>query len=182
MINFKANYINTVPIKTLNTTNNVYYSKAANFVEFDIKNSNDIAVINDVACLWRDNSFADNIAYDVNNANKGYFKKEPFRIFALTSQKEGFDNLDSSEVLALAEVEKISDNNIFLEYLQVDPAIVYATGIPLIKRCGSAVLDSLKQLFNDKSIFLNSRTEKFYTKNGFVKIGQNQYFWNKLLK
>ena len=74
MINFKANYINTVPIKTLNTTNNVYYSKAANFVEFDIKNSNDIAVINDVACLWRDNSFADNIAYDVNNANKGYFK------------------------------------------------------------------------------------------------------------
>lgn len=182
MINFKANYINTVLIKTLNSTNNTYQPKAANFVEFDIKNPNDTAAINDVAYLWQDKSFADNIAYDVNNANKGYFKKESFRVFALTSQKEGFENLDSRKVLALAEIEKTSDNNIFLEYLQVDPTIVYATGIPLIKRCGSAVLDSLKQLFSDKSIFLNSRTEKFYTKNGFVKIRQNQYFWNKLLK
>ena len=182
MINFKANYINTVPIKIFNNIAGEYQSADVSFVEIDVKNQNDIYAVNRVVSLWEDRSFADNIAYDVNNHNKGIFKKFPFRVFALTNQRRDFDTLDSCDILALTEIEKKSDDNIFLEYLQVDPRIVYNIGIPQIKRCGSAVLDCLKQLFSDKSIFLNSRAEKFYTKNGFVKIGQNQYFWNKFLK
>lgn len=182
MINFKANYINTAQIKTYNMQNNTYQQNDVSFVEVDIKNSKDVNVINQVVKLWQDNSFANNIAYDINNIDKDDAKKEPFRVFALTSQTEGVENLDSNQVLALAKIEKTPDNNIFLEYLQVDPNIVYATGIPLIKHCGTAVLNGLKQLFRDRSIFLNSRLEKFYTKSGFIKIGQNQYFWNKFIK
>ena len=83
MINFKANYINTVPIKIFNNIAGEYQSTDVSFVEIDVKNQNDIYAINRVVSLWEDRSFADNIAYDVNNHNKGIFKKFPFRVFAL---------------------------------------------------------------------------------------------------
>ncbi len=180
MINFKAHYVQQIQIKKLD--NNVYKPQNVNFIEIDTSSLSDIEAINQVSPNWEDHSFADNIAYNLTQIKKGRFNKDLFRFFALTKQNDNYEKLNSDDILALAEIEKKSETNIFINYLQVDPKIVYCLEKPPIKRCGSAMLDCLKIMFNNKNIFLNSRSKNFYLKNNFVEIFKNVFVWNKFLK
>lgn len=181
MINFKANYIQNIPIKTLDS-DNTYKSQDVNFVEIDINNSKDVTAINQVADIWGEKSFADNIVFDIEQNSKDINAQGNLRVFALTKQNSDFQNLDENQILALVDVEKTQSDDLFINYLQVAPQLVYCLRKLPIKRCGSAVLDCLKNLFSNKTITLNSRSRNFFLNNGFIEVTKNHFVWNKFLK
>lgn len=191
-VSFKGTFINPINIKKLEGTK--YKNFPASFVELDPANLNDVKALENVHKNW--NQSFSSIIY--NSAFCSSVVPDKSRHFyALTSQKENFEYMNSDKILGVVEFRNDSKYN-RIEYLQVNPN--YITGksknfisklfaskniknekLSPFTRIGSAILDSLKQL-TDKSIDLYSMPEAkgFYWKNGFVRksiFNSHHYIW-----
>ena len=181
MINFKAHFIKSTIIEK-KEHDEKFIPSCCNFVEINPKDSNDLAALKNIAKFWDYNSFTENIAYTGNLIANGRDAKNKYRIYALTTQNKNLAELDDEKILGIVETEKNSKNQIFLNYIQVRPEIIYSASTK-IKRCGTAMLDCLKEIYQDKTISLNSKVHEFFLKNGFKLIDtkKNRFTWNKEL-
>ena len=180
-INFCATYICTTNIKKNNNSNLENYT--VKVVELDENCKADYDALNSVANDWKkyafnNDTFANSILNDISIRKKHRLKTVP--IYAITTQKDNFEHVDSKKVLGIAEFSSKGCNN-RIEYLQVNPKY--------IKRyypdknffgIGVAILEFLKSI-SDKPIELTSSKAacKFYEKNGFIKLNteENEYIW-----
>jgi len=183
-LSFNARFINAVKIQKFDSKLNEYRPEIASFIEIESDKFDDVLAITNAANYWGANElYASNISYAAGQMfakNKAFVNK---KIYALTLQKEKFEELDDTKILGMAEVTKTYSSFVLLNHIQVDPDIIYACTQPF-KQIGTRMLDSLKKIYNDKAILLTSRkgsTTNFYKKNGFDCIDEdnNKYIWRE---
>lgn len=179
--NFSAKFINKTAIGKKDFYPN-YFSEQVSFVRIEPQNSSDIKALEQVSKFWIYGGFAKNVYYmacAIRNKSKYYKNHE---VYALTSQNDNFEKLDSRKILGVAGTCPENKDKLFIEYIQANPQEIYAIE-PEYRGIGSAILDSLKNLFS-KIYCYPSNTDSvinFYTKNGFQKKQNalNHYFWEK---
>lgn len=179
---FGAKFIKSAQIQKFDTKTGTYASKKVSFVELEPDNFSDVWAVAMAAKYWPDEFYASNIAHCANRI----FAKDPKfankKVYALTKQKDGLHDLNDTEILGLAEVTETNKHSVELEYLQVDPSIIYSYPEKPLKKIGTRILDMLKLVYKDKAITLTSRlgkTSDFYVKNGFqcIEPENNRFIW-----
>lgn len=159
-----------------------YVDRDVNFVEIDVTNENDIIALQNNAKYWLYSKYSPTIAYSAFLKYAYQDMYDNTHIFALTRQNDDFQHLDDNKLLGLVEVEKTGKDTVRVHYLQVNPDFLYTIRKPDFKCCGTAILNSLKQLYENKTISLSSSgADEFYRKNGFdfVEGSQHTFVWNK---
>jgi len=169
-LNFEAKFIKSTQVQKLDTKTGSYSPKKVSFVELEADNFSDVWAVAMAAKYWPDEFYASNIAYCAN------------RIFAKDPKFANKKELNDTEILGLAEITETNKHSVELEYLQVDPSIIYSYPEKPFKKIGTRILDMLKQVYKDKAITLTSRagkTSDFYVKNGFqcIEPENNRYIW-----
>ena len=177
---FRANFVNRA--KIMKFVNGTYKNEYASFVRIDPFNQNDISALKDNARCWVSDryAFALNIYYAacaVRNKSK-YYKDHA--VYALTLQKENYNELDSDKILGLLQTSPYIDNSLLIEHIQVNPEYLYKSDAKY-KTLGTAILNSIKNLSNKISCYPSSEksVKDFYIKNGFEKEPNslNYYVW-----
>ena len=150
----------------------IYNDEKVSFVEIDTSNKNDIKALRDIAFEWcRGDTYAGQIYDDARqkSINRYYDYENKLRFYAITSQKDDFDNLDYKKILAVCKSEEKSSEKMYLNYLQVKPSCIYERPSNY-KMVGTGFLDSLKKYYDE--ITLTSlklkKVLKFYKNNGFM--------------
>ena len=178
-ITFGANYIMPARVKKgvkiLNY--NMYFPSKASFVQIDFNNEQDVKVLSRLKDIWKGANFLQCIS------TIKYPKRE--KVYALTAQQKNFDNLEPSKILGLVKTSDFFCKDGEILYLQVNPANINIGDDkkPFYKKCGTAILDSLKKLYN--RIQLTSAddvdVENFYLCNEFRNIDNwyGRYIWEK---
>ena len=111
-----------------------------------------------------------------------------WKLYALSTQIDSFENLEGDKILGLAQVSKDSPQAINLEYLQVKPEYTHNNSLPNFKHVGSGIIDCLKNLNHVARINVISILEEidFYIMNGFVFdldiLNESNLFWKRDLK
>lgn len=171
-ISFRAKLINKSDLGKLieGCYPSCYERQSASFVEIDSSNTDDIKALSEVAKYWMYGKFTSNIYHAACALRNGsnYYKNH--KIYALTTQRSNYNNLNSDKILGLVHVSPNDDNYTFIEHFEVNPQYIYASEQEY-KGIGTAMLDSLKQVYNKLSCCpLSSKyVINFYEKNGFIK-------------
>ncbi len=183
MLTFQANYLSSATIERINVYKNC--PKKVAFVEINPAQKGDVATMHKTAIKW-DKIGGDGFAYDICKAINNGVKD---RFFVLTTQSDNFDKLDHNQILSMAQVKTEKEGESFVEYLQVDPENFRTAENPEFRLIGTAMLNSLKKIFYNKSILLDSvrNAISFYLKNGFVDMGitdegERRMLWNQTLE
>ena len=173
MINFKANYLSTAQVQR-RMQDNKFQDYKVSFVEFKPIDRKDVCAIKDISRQWEDGeTFAKSIFNDIQeDYYVGSYTSPRGQYFGITRQKTNFQTPLPDEILALAELRKISDTRNELVYLQVDPEQNMFARDALFKGIGTAVLDSIKTLFKGKEIILQpvESAINFYKANKFLNL------------
>ncbi len=184
MITFQGSYLHPVFVKKRCSLTQFKDCQVA-FVELNPSSSTDLRMLNSISSDWQDGTpggtYATEICESFNNAylhtleayDNLYFpniKNFNDRFFAITSQKQDFDNLNPENTLAVVKITKKSPKLVGLEFLQVNPNHNYNAEYPNYKRVGAAIIDSLKSLFKGNRIEVSSdyNAISFYEKQGFL--------------
>ena len=183
-INFKANLISNPTI--LKKKTDIKNTAKASFVEINPLEYSDIYSLKNIANLWRRRSSNTNFADDIYcSANNDYFLMNFFgnnRYFALTTQRQGFENLDPFEVLGLAQLRKIEDGH-YLDFIKISPDEARGAEIAQFKHLGTTFIRCLQKLNDVEKITLApliSLKDCFYSKLGFNDIPfTNKMIWLK---
>lgn len=184
-INFTAKFIQTSKVQKL--SNRFYKNFDASFVELNRK---DLNALEETTKEW-DEIFSNAITNNAKNKLRHY--KTKFHVYALTTQKENFAELQPKKILGLVEYQEgLGCDEINL--LQVNPKyknyernfidklvnIIKGERVEY-KNSGKSILDSLKSIYKNRRIDVDSATAAtgFYEKNGFKSIYKNgtNYTW-----
>lgn len=108
-VNFRAKLIQKV---------NLPDSREASFVEINPKSSSDIEAVKKLSYEWYDAIYAGNICDDVVELSSNRPRINS-KVFALTSQKENFKNVESRQILGIVEVTAVNNRrtNIHQKFL-----------------------------------------------------------------
>lgn len=167
--NFKAKYINSAKIGKYIKDTGTYNGEYVSFVQIENGNRNDLKALEKIARFWENDKFASNIYYA---ACCNYNKNSNFSndtIYAITEQKNFFNNLESGKILGVVHLSPKGDKSTFIEHIQVKPSMIYRIK-PSYKGVGTGMINSLKRMFDKIScIPLREQSVKnFYLKNGFM--------------
>ena len=150
MISFKANLVNNTNVKCLNK-NGTYKNMPVNLVELDIDSDLDLEALEKVKENWKKGDvYARDIFAHFKEHYEGNLSKNnkniPEKFYALTSQYGGYNNLDSSKILGVAQIYKEVENYLELTALQTNPKYRYGSESREIKHIGKAIVNSLKTI------------------------------------
>lgn len=185
MINFKAHLIDSTQIKE--KYNEKYIDKKVNLIELNPKNKQDMFTLKEIGADW---NYGYSLAKEIHTdaLNMIYSPKKTTSIpkfYALTKQMKDFKTPKINDILALAEIEEKSKKVVEIVFLQVNPEYNYYSYTPDFKKIGTGFLNSLKKIFEGKTLTLQAAFDavKFYLKNGFNYIDKNSltmYFENPI--
>lgn len=180
-INFTANFIKQVSIKK--RENDEYKPYVASLIKIDKSNNNDMCALKEISKNWGE-SFAQIINEDVN-INK---KNNNIHIYALTTQKNKYKNLNHKKILGLLEYNDNFENGGKIEILQTKPDDTYTKNKnPEYKQIGKMLTKSVIDFYKKQKIIVRSTDESngFYESIGFKKnnnsIYKNEYIINNEL-
>src|SRR5574344_13562 len=178
-ISFGAKLIKNVEVKKYNPQAKTYEPAKASFVEFDSTNENDVKAIAHTVKKWKEAHFAGQIAENASQVYLGILSREYEHIYALTTQQQGFEALNHSQILGLADMNtEFSDN--MLNLFQVKPCIKHGTDKREYKHVGVEILNALKKIYSDAITLVSTYSAaNFYEKNGFkiVDTKKLKYIW-----
>lgn len=177
---FKAKFINCTSINKFDNASGKFIPENVNWLKFDRKNLYDVVALSQAAKNWQGEKFASNIAYMAMLMSERFLKNEPCEIFILTNQKEDFDNLDNSQIIGMAEINKETKDTINLNYIEVDPTKSTLNINSKYKKIGSRMLDLLKARYANCKIKLTAdagSVSEFYRKNGFECTNEKRRTW-----
>jgi hypothetical protein len=149
-INFKANYIDSVPLK---------HNKQGAFIEINPNSDKDLLAVKKVAEAWS-TKFTEGIFYGLYGCHNTSDNKTKF--FAITGQVDNLEELNPSAILAIMETHHISNRQIKINLLQVNP-LNKKEGI------GTSMINCLKGVTSCKEILTHPVEDamNFYYKLGF---------------
>ena len=166
-ISFRGQLITNINIKKYGETNS---TRQASVVKMNPLKYRDLNTLLGVCDLWNE-TFAGTIYKDADRINISRTNLDLRKFYVLTEQRQSYERVEPEDVLAEAEIviDYPDKNNIYLEYLQVQPENMYESGSQLYKGIGSSFLSFLKDYYKNKIIQLRAlpTTVDFYIKNGF---------------
>ena len=170
---FKAQYLNNVNIMKYNDKSNKYEPAVASFVELKDEDKATVAKLNQE---WIKGVLIEDIYDDFVECENGH------KVYAVTTQQSDLKNLDHKKILSIGEIDTFWGQKAFIEFLQANPDS-FENPYFEYKKCGSAFLDGLKQLYKTitlKSVSLDE-VINFYKNNGFIEkcIGELDFYWHK---
>lgn len=181
-ITFQSTFINDTKI-IKNPYSKQKAERKASFVEIDPCSKKDIDTFNTLHQLWGTKSqFVSEILYDLKHDYNCEDNSGKRKYFALTLQKDKFENLSPYDILGVAQLEKFENEHI-LEYIEVNPS--YKSSMPerLYKNIGTGILDSIKKLKDIECIKVYSlaNTISFYKQAAFKQMheGALTLIWKK---
>ena len=177
-VSFGAKPLYDTKIKKFDREKTGFVELPVNFVKLE---PSDIRIIDVLAETWEGAEYINKIA-----TASHWMKTVPIDIYAITEQKNNFDRLDPLKILGIAEIRNDDMRQGFkqLHYLQVNPEAINVdnNGRKFYKLTGTTILNSLKKLYKNISLFSNENTnvKKFYENNGFIEdfMGKNHYIWS----
>lgn len=184
MISFGANLIQTTKIKQY-VSNQVFRDKNVSLVELDTLSSSDMKTMQKINKSWDNGrTLVDDMVYifqyeqDKARALMPATDDLIVKTIALTRQKQNFHKLNSEDILGVEQIEYDKDN-VFLDYLQVDPDTNYFSENPVFKRVGTELVEFLKKVFQNKKIILKPLPDAvpFYEKAGFKWSKNKDYMY-----
>lgn len=185
-INFRARFIQKVPIQKYNSKTQSYEPLRANFVEVDPKNSRDIDAVCNISETWKGQLFAGDIANRAEKIERGELSEYNNKIYLLTTQKKKLHRLDDGKILGAMLVERKLADPDEIRYFQVKPTLKYGVKNRKYTHVGEAMLESVKQIYNKAiTLFSSAGAVGFYQTHGFKLIDPEvvQFIWrNKNIK
>lgn len=182
-INFRAKYVNSVPVDKFDFDVWNYKPHKVSFLEYDYSNEKDFKSLYEAVRGWHGQHYAGCIVDNASLIVAGLLPKSKNKIYILTEQKGEFDNLNSRKIMGLAQMELNKDKPDELKFLQVRPNLIESFDIRKFKNIGKGIIDSLKSLYNKNGIFVNSSrmATGFYEKQGFERVVGTKfnYIWKK---
>ena len=176
-ISFQAKYISTIKVEKKDESTQEYLPEKVSFIKFDKNNRRDMDALADLYGEWKTATFIDRLIITGRRIQSRFPYYGKTSLYALTTQKKDFDNLNGSEILGLAKVNKTGIRRAYLDIIQVKP------DNEDYDKVGTGILNALKEM-NDK-ITLNSveGVEKFYVINDFEKtdLSTREYVWTRPL-
>lgn len=167
---FLGQYISKGNVKT---NNRFFPNKRVSIVELKPSDSRDIETLDDIKKDWRWSDFSTAILVDAETVNRHPEDAELFNFYVVTTQKKNFEKVDPKKVLAQAEISKdeLSDNRVWIEYLQVRPDCKFGLPNRPYKRVGATFLDFCKEQFKGKKLLVCSLDDvvNFYKDAGFIQ-------------
>lgn len=179
-VTFGAKRLQTPTIAQYNRQLKTYMPQDVSFIELKPKNDNDMQAVKELTNIWFDASYIQAFFEDITEMRK-HSPSIKSRFFAITAQTKNFRKPNSSEILGVAEINYNHIYAPYLDYLQVNPALLSPHFEPPFKGVGTGILNALKNMYD--SITLNSaakeKVTEFYEKNGFKKIdaARLRYKW-----
>lgn len=172
-ISFKASYIKPADILLKPTIpNEAKENIKGSFVELNPYNENDLNAACELNDYW---GFMETYAFQIFDSMERINRRflcynENSKFYAITLQKNEFDNIDHKKILGITEIVE-SDDKISIKFLQVDPMNKWGEPFAKFKHIGTAIIDSLKSIYKKSSIELRSTNSamKFYKAIGFTK-------------
>jgi len=177
-INFRAKFIKNDYIKNFDKINNTYKPLKVAIVELDSKKQSDIFAISNICKNWKKAKYIDSIIRIMKCIFSGFLDKDERKIYALTTQKKHYDQLQSDKILGITEIDLSKGEGVYLDYIQVNPDFLYTNTNPnrKYKNIGKCILDFIKDFYK-KEITLCSdyRVIDFYEKNGFKSEDESNF-------
>lgn len=173
-LNFNARFLSGANVRRFNSKNqDQTYPVGVSIVEIKPECDKDVSAVRRTIKRWEKRDEYGHVIYqDLKSIRDGIFPKEKNKVFALTLQKDDFKNIDSKQILALAEIYKEKRKSINIDFLQVDPEFKYSLSRNKYKNIGKAFIEYFKAKFKDRIITLKStyKAANFYEKMGFEVI------------
>lgn len=176
MLTFKAKLISRTNI-TLCENNKPY---PVEFIEFKTDSPKDLKTISKVNDKWRKkhaDCFVDAIYSEFKAISRHELPGQQSKFYGLIKKQDKlYNSIQPQNVFGLMQITKstASNDTIYVDYLQTSPNFKHGTWDSKYKNIGKAMLSSLKKLFGNCDIVLDSVYDAidFYKKNGF-KISEN---------
>ncbi|MCR5266586.1 MAG: hypothetical protein K6E29_08365 [Cyanobacteria bacterium RUI128] len=168
-INFTANHLRYVNIAKRSAEG--YKPCRASLVEMKSSNPGDVNAIDSTAEQWED-SLTAFVSSDMKKAARKK-PKDNFHVYAITTQKKDFDNINPEQILGVAHItENANGLGHKIEVLQTNPEYMFdrsTTAKREYKNVGKGLISFIKENFNDKPLYLYPTKDavKFYEKQGF---------------
>lgn len=172
MIVFGAKLISNTNIQKLGRDKK-YHDFNVSFVKFTHEHKNDQNVLM-TSELWGLDSYSKYISNNFRNLNysNNIYGDE---FFAITTQKENFENMNPDNILGLMQTSKRCPDN-YVEFIQTKPEFKFGETPRTFKNIGKALLNAFfATLGTNKTIHLDTNHEsaKFYKKLGFICISND---------
>lgn len=155
------------------TNNFLVPNKRVSIVELNPTDNRDIETLEDIKNDWRWSDFLSIIHRDAEMVNKHPEDMELFNFYVVTTQNKNFEKVDPKKVLAQAVISKdeISDNRVWIEYLQVRPDCKFGLPDRPYKKVGATFLDFCKEQYKGKKLLVCSLDDvvNFYKDAGFIQ-------------
>jgi len=146
----------------------------ANIVEIDLNNKRDIKALRGWSKNWKKES----IANDIYDCAKYIFRNKELnngerKFYALTTQKNNFDNLNSDKILSVCQLSDINGKGYaYIDYFQSNYGSISPMYSEKYKNAGTGLMKFLQTVYDSLELVpANSEhTFNFYERTGFQPI------------
>ncbi len=184
-LNFGAKFVQKTAISKLENGNTS--EEAASIVELLSNDKNDIKSFEKTVKGWqKGDEFGLCIFDDLEDIRDKKMSKDVYKVYALTTQSDNFEKLDSSKILGASTLKLVNEKENHIRFLQVSPKCYFENKQRGYKSIGKAFIDFFKSQSKNKSLLVQAyfSAANFYEKMGFEIIDVNNliYSWSKLIK
>lgn len=166
-ISFSAKFLSSPTIQRYDKNKNTFVDKKVSLVQFDPKNLSDKLAIKIANNKWGRYFISQSIYLCADMLSHNETSKDVNRILMLTEQTDNFKKLDATKILALAQTQQNKNVSMELKWLQVDPKFQYLKEGREIRHVGKAIVDTLKNMYEELILDATYNAKKFYLKQGF---------------
>ena len=146
-------------LKKLKEKSNKYVPTEAHIVELDYNTQTDKKVLSELYKNWTDAEFIPMITNSTTSPTR--------KIFAITTQNSAYDNLNTDEILGIADIS-LKDSHVHTRFLQANPNIINQTDREtkgLGRSLMQGIMSYFKELgFEDMKVFVRQSEKPFYRK------------------
>lgn len=180
-ISFGAKFLSSSTIQQYDRAKNIFVDKGVSLVQFEPQNRSDKLAIKIANNKWGRYFIGQSIYLCADMLSKKEASKEVNKILMLTEQTDNFKKLDATKILALAQTQQNKNLPMELKWLQVDPKFQYSNDGRTIKHVGKAIVDTLKNIYDELILDSSPNSKRFYIKQGFELVDDinARFFWKK---
>lgn len=180
-ISFGAKFLYSSTIQKYDRAKNIFVDKGVSLVQFEPQNRSDKLAIKIANNKWGRYFIGQSIYLCADMLSKKEASKEVNKILMLTEQTDNFKKLDATKILALAQTQQNKNLPMELKWLQVDPKFQYSNDGRTIKHVGKAIVDTLKNIYDELILDSSPNSKRFYIKQGFELVDDinARFLWKK---
>jgi hypothetical protein len=166
MISFGARYVDKGSVSKYDNNTCKYKPVDVNIVELEKNNKADLETLRNSNNSWKGGRFTKYISKNFEDFSRDAKWQDNHRFYALTTQSDTFNKLDSDKILGYVEIAERNDG-IELKNLQGKPENNFPKKSRQYKNVGKCVSDFLKKFKQTIEAISDYPAEGFYVKEGY---------------